>query len=64
MITMGQGSRFRIAAFGLLLAALVLVAAEMLARRVEADAARRRAASLGRPAQITAIHAVVAEEFR
>ena len=64
MVTIGHTALWHDVGIGLLLTALVLVAAEMLARRVEADAARRRAGSLGRPDQITAIHAVVAEEFR
>ena len=63
MVTIGHTALWHDIGIGLLLTALVLVAAEMLARYIEADAARR-AGSLGRAAQITAIHAVVAEEFR
>ena len=50
--------------FGFLLMALVLVAAELLARYVEAEAGRRRAVRSDHAVGMVAGHTVVAEECR
>ena len=62
MATLANASLWHDVGFGLLLTVLFLVAAELLARHVEAGAGRRRTGASGRAARMSTDRIAIADE--